>query len=71
MADLNPRNAPIALILAGAIIISAALSAYAFGHVDDVLTALVVVAFFIGAIAILLGAWLYYWERDKYYQHVL
>lgn len=72
MAEINPRNTPIALVLAGAIIISAVVSAYAYGQrADSILTLLVVVGFIMGFISIVLGAGLYYWERDKYYEHVL
>ncbi len=72
MAEINPRNTPIALVLAGAIIISAVVSAYAYGqHVDSFLTIIVAIAFLIGFVAIALGASLYYWERSKYYEHAL
>ena len=72
MTEVNPRTLPIALVLGGAIIISAAISGYAFGqHADSVLTAIVAVAFSIGVVAILLGAGLYYWERNEYYKHVI
>lgn len=69
LANINPRTTPIALALAGAIIISAALSAYAFGqHVDSFLTAIVVAVILVGAFSILLSAYLYYWERDRYFE---
>jgi hypothetical protein len=72
MTEISPRNTPIALVLAGAIIISAAISAYAYGQrVDTFLTVIVLVAFLTGVAAILLGAGLYYWERHEYYRHVL
>jgi predicted lysophospholipase L1 biosynthesis ABC-type transport system permease subunit len=72
MAQVNPRTLPIALVLAGAIIMSVVVSAYAYGQrVDTFLTAIVVIAFLIGVIAILLGAYLYYWERSEYYKHVI
>jgi hypothetical protein len=72
MTQVNPRTSPIALILAGAIIISAVVSAYAYGqHVDSFLTGIVTIAFVIGIVAILLGAYLYYWERSEYYRHVI
>jgi hypothetical protein len=72
MSGINPRSAPIALILAGAIIISAMVSAYAYGQrTDSTLTLLVALGFVIGFISILVGAGLYYWERHEYYEHVV
>ena len=72
MSNINARTLPIALVLGGALIISAVISAYAFGqHVDSFLTAIISVAFVLGLISILLGAGLYYWERSRYYEHIL
>lgn len=62
----NARTLPIALVLIGGAIIGTAISAYAFGQRVDL--AIVVVAFIIGVFAILSGAGLYYWERNKYYK---
>lgn len=68
MTQVNPRTVPIALVLGGAIIIGAALYSYAFGQrVDSFLTILVALVVFGGLIAILLGGYLYYWEREKHY----
>ena len=69
MAEINPRNAPIALILAGAIIISAVVSAYAYGQRADLfLATIVIIAFIIGFTAIVVGATLYYWDRQQHWQ---
>jgi len=58
--SVNARTLPIVLVLGGVVIISAAISAYAFGQrVDLVLNTIVAVAFIIGVVAILLGAGLY------------
>ena len=66
MAEINPRNTPIALVLAGAIIISAAISAYAYGKHDMVLTVFVTVGFIIGLVSIIAGAWLEQWESEEH-----
>lgn len=67
--SVNARTLPIALVLAGAIIISTAVYAYAFGqHADSFLTSIIVIAILIGFIAIILGWSAYLWERDKYYK---
>jgi hypothetical protein len=71
MSSINPRTVPIALVLGGAVIISTALYAYAFGqHIDSFLTTLVALVVLGGLTAILLGGYLYYWERDKYYYDI-
>ncbi len=70
MAEVNPRNAPIALILGGAIIISAVVSACAYGQrKDSFLTAIAIIGFIIGFVAIVVGAWLYYWDRKQHWKH--
>ena len=72
MSSINPRTVPIALVLGGAIIVSAAFSAYAFGQrADSFLTIIVAFVALGGLVAILLGGYLYYWERSEYYRHVL
>ena len=66
MSGINPRTFPIALVLAGAIVISIAIYAYAFGqHVDFFLTIILVV---IGLCAFLLAIPIYVWEKNKYYE---
>jgi len=72
--SINARTVPIALVLGGVALITAALSSYAYVAVnlyayrDSFLTSIVMFAFVIGVVTILLGAGLYFWERNKYYR---
>jgi hypothetical protein len=72
--NISARTVPIALVLGGVAVICAAISAYAYAAVnlyayrDSFLTSIVTVAIIIGVVSILLGAGLFYWEREKYYQ---
>jgi len=66
MSNINPRTFPIALVLAGAIIISMAIYAYEFGqHADLSMTIIFVL---IGLFAILLAIPVYERERNMYYE---
>jgi len=69
MSTINPRTVPIALVLGGAIIVSMAVYAYAFGqHVDSFLTAVVAIVVAIGLCIMLSAIPVYLWERDRYYK---
>jgi len=66
MTETSPRTLPIALVLAGATVISVAVYGYEFGqHPDFGLTISLVL---LGFVAFLLGGVLYVWERDRYYK---
>jgi hypothetical protein len=66
MGNVNARTAPIAAILAGAIIISAGVYGYEFGtNPDALLTAIIVL---VGCISLISGLTAYLWERNKYYK---
>jgi xanthine/uracil permease len=75
MTEINPRTTSIALILAGAIIISAAISSYAYVAVnmyayrDSFLTSIVTGVIIIGLALALLGVFLYFWDRSHYWKH--
>jgi hypothetical protein len=64
MVAVNPRSTPIALVIAGAIIMSAAISGKTYGNLSD---AIFEVVMFFGFLVILIAVVLYYWERKKYY----
>ena len=68
MAAVNPRTFPIALVLAGAIIISTSVYAYAFGQHTDFLLTIVSAGMITGFCAILSSIPVYLWERKKYYE---
>lgn len=65
MANIEPRNFPIAAAVVAAIIIGSAFSGRAFGSLPDVY---VVLALIIGVIMIIIGSSLYFWDRKRYYE---
>jgi hypothetical protein len=74
MTEVNPRNAPIALILGGSIILGATIYAVLENaqRVDSTTLGILVFVFvIIGVTVIGLGAWLYYWNQKQHWAHSL
>ena len=67
LANMEPRSFPIATAIVAGIILSAALSGKAFGNLPDIY---VVLAVIVSIILIIVGASLYYWERQRFYETI-